>query len=428
MKLNYIAGLDIGNGYVKGLIDSVDGGNLDAVDMPSIVVQMARPNQVPTPDEEAPAVVAQTSPDFFNNLDCSMTSPMIQDTLRRITGTRALTAKGAIDEFDLVGKRSKSEQVLSKALVLSIIAAKAAKDAITATGQVPTERLDVKVTAALALPIGEYHHHRTSYAAAFTGDRSRGSTVGHLVTINNFDTPISVRIVFDDVAILAEGASAQYAITAGGLDLMEGLLADVRARGMELPGITAADVLAATSTIGVDVGEGTVNFPVFTGGEFNVDASRTLSKGYGVVLEHAIVAMDDANFAHGFSSRKQLAEYLQRGPSPLKRSHYAKVTQFVEQEMSFFVTELAETFAAVLADVGALTDVAYVYGGGSGPLREQLHDMLLAKASEMNSADSFPVMYLDSAYSRNLNREGLMIAASTVAKGRTKKKTAAARA
>ena len=33
--------------------------------------------------------------------------------------------------------------------------------------------------------------------------------------------------------------------------------------------------------------------------------------------------------------------------------------------------------------------------------------MLLAKAAEMNSVDSFPVLYLDTKFSRMLNREGL---------------------
>ena len=59
--------------------------------------------------------------------------------------------------------------------------------------------------------------------------------------------------------------------------------------------------------------------------------------------------------------------------------------------------------------------MAYVYGGGSGPLRESLHVALMDKAVEMGSEDAFPVMYLDSKYSRNFNREGLMLAARRVA-------------
>jgi plasmid segregation protein ParM len=75
---------------------------------------------------------------------------------------------------------------------------------------------------------------------------------------------------------------------------------------------------------------------------------------------------------------------------------------------------VAQQFGRILAVVGATTEVAYVYGGGAGALKHHLYSALLAKASEMNSEDSFPTLYLDSSYSRHLNREGLFFAAETV--------------
>ena len=47
-------------------------------------------------------------------------------------------------------------------------------------------------------------------------------------------------------------------------------------------------------------------------------------------------------------------------------------------------------------------------------MKDHLYPVLLAKATEMNSDDAFPTLYLDSSYSRHLNREGLYIAAETV--------------
>ena len=64
--------------------------------------------------------------------------------------------------------------------------------------------------------------------------------------------------------------------------------------------------------------------------------------------------------------------------------------------------------------VGASTDVVYVYGGGSGPVREILHEQLVLKVREVMGSDTPIVMYLDSEYSRNLNREGLRIAAEAI--------------
>lgn len=409
ISINLTGGIDVGNGYVKGLIRGAGASgatNVDEIDLPSGVSTITRPNALPTPDNEAPA---KMEGNFYNELDVSFISPLVSNHHRRLFGLRALSAQGAFDEFDVVGRRSKAQQELSKVLVMGAFAAKALRDYVRQHGGLPPaiETISVEARVALALPINEYISHRTSYAAEFTNGT-------HTVTVHNFETPVTVKLEFVDVQVIPEGASAQYAITAKGEPLMDAMLADVRRRGLSLVGITSADVLAAEHTVGIDVGEGTVNFPVFTAGEFNADASTTHNRGYGSVLNDALKAMEDQGFSHGFTSRKQLAEYLQAGASPLKRNFYDKVAQFVDEEMRFFAKEVTERFGRVLAVVGATTEVAYVFGGGAGPVKPHLYPALLAKATEMNSVDSFPTLYLDSSYSRNLNREGLYIAAQAV--------------
>lgn len=430
-NLNYTAGLDIGNGYVKGLIrhrGETKGGHV--IDMPSAVTRVTKPNQLPLDDMQAVHEVQ----DFVNKADVTFNSPLVADTYRRLTGTRSLTSSGSLDEFTLVGNTSKAHQELSKVLVLTALASAAVTDFVETTGRIPRAEgahdsdpgvLDVRATVALALPINEYVNHRDSYAAAFTGSQvntgtkgsgSRRKKITHTVTVNNFVTPVICHVVFDEVVVIAEGASAQYAISAGGVEMAEAMLADVRVRGLALEGITGSDVLAATHTVGVDVGEGTVNFPVFTDGKFNTDASRAFAQGYGTVLEQAIEAMTDEGFNHGFHSRKQLADYLNTPPKALKQNFYNRVKMYVERQAEFFVADVAAEFSRVLSTVGALTEVAYVYGGGSGPLQELLHPALMAAAADMNSEDTFPVLYLDAQYSRKLNRQGLQLAAETVVK------------
>jgi plasmid segregation protein ParM len=70
----------------------------------------------------------------------------------------------------------------------------------------------------------------------------------------------------------------------------------------------------------------------------------------------------------------------------------------------------------VLRTVGAVTEVAFVYGGGSGPIKDAVYPALLSKVNEMNTISAFPILYLDSSYLRHLNREGLFIAVKTVEK------------
>lgn len=419
-------GIDIGNGYVKGVIENpaLSDGARDVIDMPSSVAVLTRPNQLPLADAEATGVLigqpAQSGdPDFYNSLDASFTTPLVPDSYRRVFGARSLTADGAFEEFDTVGRASKAKQPLSKALVLGIFAAKALRDYVKQHGALPAEEIHVTARAALALPISEFLRHREGYAAEFIQ-----SGKPHLVTIQNFETKVVVRIVFADVQVLAEGASAQYAIVAKGEPLMNAMLADVRAHGVPLEGITAKDVLATTNTIGLDVGTGTTQAVVFSNGKFNVEASQTWTKGYGTILLNAIKAMEDQGIESGFSTRLELAQFLQTPPSALKRGFYNRVKEYVDQETRFFVNEVIEKLSGVLRNVGAVTEVMYVYGGGSGPIKDVLYPALLTKVQEMNSVDAFPVLYLDAQYSRHLNREGLFIAVKTVEERQKKPRAA----
>lgn len=426
VSLTYVAGLDVGNGYTKGLItpqyvkgqspskEKVGILTQGTVDIPSVSATVVRPNELPVDADQLSGVIED---DWNNNIDVSFSSPLISDHHRHLPGKRALGSGEMTEEFDVVGHRSKAEQELSHIIVLSQIAAKATSDAYKLHGHLP-DVVDVHATVALALPIDEYVSHRTTYIADLMGTKDDNDERVHVVTVNNFTNPIVVRIVFDAVRVIPEGASAQYAIVQGGPELSQHMLNEVHERGFDTrqgfdaTQITAADVLAATHTIGVDVGEGTVNFAVFTDGKFNHDASRTLNKGYGTVLETALAEMDRQGFNSGLSNRKQLADYLQRSVSPLKRNQYLRVRSYVTESAEFFVRDVAQAFSRVLADVGALTEVAYVYGGGSSPLQDLLHEALVDKTVEMTT-EAFPVLYLDSSYSRKLNREGLVIAATT---------------
>jgi plasmid segregation protein ParM len=400
--MSLLGGIDVGNGYVKGLVrgertDKVGKPIIDTIDLPSGVTLVTRPNALPRPDDEAVEVCTN---DLYNDLDVSFSSPMVSNAYRHLFGTRSLTANGAFDEFNVVGRRSKAEQELSKVLILGCFATKALRDYVAVAKALPVSELVVDARVAVALPIDEYMRHRTSYSAEFMNGT-------HLVTVHNFDTPVTVRITFSDVVVMAEGASAQWAITEKGVPLMKAMLADVRSRGLALEGVSAEDVLAARNTIGIDIGEGTVNFPIFTNGKFNADASVTFGEGYGTVLTRALESMDAEGVHTGFTSRKQLADFLQHEPSALKRNFYEKVRAYVDREIEFFARATADQFGRVLSVVGATTEVVFVFGGGSGPVKDALYPLLLAKVAEMNSEDAMPVLYLDASYSRSLNREGL---------------------
>lgn len=399
-NLSITGGLDVGNGYVKGALRGpaeqvVSADASDKFDLPSGVALVTQPVDLATPDNEAVSVLAG---DIYNELDVSFTSPLIDSPYRHLFGRRGLHAQSSrYEEFDVATDQSKAEQSLSKVLVLGLFAAKALRDYVAEHKVLPVEQLEVTARVGLALPINEYRSYRASYAASF----KEGT---HLVTIRNFETPVTVKITFVDVQVIAEGASAQFAISQRGIPLVRGLLADVRSQGVPLTGLTPEDIHGAKHTVGIDIGEGTVNFPVYSDGKFNADSSRTFAQGYGTVLLNSMEPLRRKGLS--FQSRKKLAAYLLATPSAMKRAEFDRVTEVVEAEAELFAEQVVEEFGKVFADVNRDTEVAYIYGGGAGPLRNRLYPLLIAKVNE-----AFPVLYLDSTYSRHLNREGLLIAA-----------------
>lgn len=407
MKL--IAGLDIGNGYTKGWASSAESNFQSSIDFQSGVAYLTSTHDMKTPAEEIPGVID----DIYNNMDASFDSPLIKDKERKLFGERGMKSGNSIIEFDVYSSISKAKQELSFMLTLGAMAGTALKNYYYDNKKLPTEVLKCEVeVAALALPIAEFKKYRKDYAEGYMAS-------SHIVTIHNFDQIVNVEIIFKDVRIVAEGASAQIAIVNKGATFVEGMLADTRKLGEPLDGITAGDIIAATNTIGIDIGEGTVNLPVYQNGKFNPDVSITFDKGYGAVLNEALGRLQEDGMA--FNSRKQLQAYLNTTPSPMQRQRYAKVQATVNEEIQSFAMEVSMQFSKIMQRVGMFNDVVFVYGGGANPVKPELHPMLIEKSKGFGEG-ACPILYLDSMYSRHLNRDGLYEIALKVANGATKKK------
>lgn len=400
-RMSMVAGLDIGNGYVKGAA-YVNGGEKSTIDFMSAVAEQRNPNDIKTKPEEFSRVIG----DIFNNMDCIIDSKLVKSGQHQLFGGRGVELGRSTKEFNVASNRSKADDELSSVLVLGCLAGKALQVYFNTYGELPVDTIQVDARIALALPITEYKAKRESYAKRFKD----GS---HMVSIHNFDQLVRVELNILDVQVLAEGASAQFAIISYGVPLMDALLRDLANQGEKLNGITAEDVLASKNTIGVDIGEGTVNFPVFRDGLFKPDVSHSFDRGYGTVLERARERLETMNMS--FESRKALANYMLQAPSPLQRARYNRIAAVVHEECDAFSHDICQEFLKVMSRVGSFIEVVFVYGGGSAALKEFLQPELISVGKEFGGDDvAYPVLYLNSQYSRTLNREGLLTVAQQV--------------
>ena len=381
-EYNVIAGLDIGNGYVKGKA-LVDGQEIN-IDFKSSVALETNSSGVKSKGKDIEADIH----DIFDVMEASFDTPAVSSRTGRLFGQRGVHSGKATEEFDVASTVSKAQQDLSAILALGSIAGAALQRYFAEYKALPEDTLKVKAFMALALPITEYKRYRKMYM-----DRFRG--ISHMVSVHNFEKPVRIEILVTDGVVLAEGASAQYAITQYGEPVMEMMLKDLREHGVKLDGITANDILSAQNTIGIDIGEGTVNFPVFQDGKFNADASITFQKGYGTILEQARERLQSDGIS--FSSRKALEDFLNSEPRALTAARRSLVERYVLEETEGFVQELGLQFRKVIARVGAYTEVVYVYGGGACKVKNQLYPALLEQAKLFGGNDvTYPILYLDS--------------------------------
>lgn len=400
--MKFTAGLDIGNGYVKAKAADIESMKAIGIDLPSAALRLTHSDDLKV---EAKADIDATIDDIFNRMEASFSSSLVKDSSRYWFGKRAINSGRILTEFDVESHRSKALQDLSGILVLASIAGSVLREYYNVNKALPTETIKVSVNNALALPITEFKEHRETYAAKFKNGN-------HLVSIHNFNQIVNIEIKFTDVQVLAEGAAAQYAI-AKNVKLIEAMLKDLAKRDPSFDvNIKATDVAGARTVVGVDIGEGTVNYPVFINGVFDPDVSDSINIGYGSVLTNALKRLQDMGY--NFANRKALAEFLQETPTPLTQKRYNSIAAVVEQESVAFAEEVAKGLSRVLAKVGAFTEVIYVYGGGSGKIKDELYPRLLSLEGDFRC--DAPVLYLDASYSRFLNREGLFQIACAVAK------------
>lgn len=388
-----IAGLDLGNGYVKANINGV------VRVFPSVAVkQFNTAHHTPLSEDEA----GHFMKDIINQMDISFSSPLVQSTERRLFGERAMTSGLNLEEYDVFARTSKAEVDLSGALALGTLAADKLQSYYNQHGRLPKETLKMNVHLTTALPIIEHRQHARMYKEKYVNNGD-----SHLVTFHNFENPIRIEILFEHVYVVNEGESAQYGLMFAGDKFLEMIRHEAVKRfpNGELEGITGKDLVTAKNTLGIDIGEGTIDFAVFTNGRFNQDASSTMNQGYGSVLESTLSKLQDEGYP--YKSRKELSEFIHEEPSPFTRKKWEHVKNVNQSEEHRFGDIVAGEVSKVFSRVGGFIEVIFVFGGGATPLEWSLFDKLKNRVAEFGEDNLLPIVYLDSAFSRFLNVQGL---------------------
>lgn len=393
MNNKYYAASDLGNDTVK--IDI----NHESFDVPSVISKAEN-------NERITFISRKDADDymrnFFDHLEATVTSASVNTHGHFLVGRAAVNSRVTPRRFDINNFSLKSDDDLSIILNLVLLAGKCVKDAYF--NHANLSQLHMNVYLATALPIRE-----GKAVGVIKQYQSKYLQNDHIVTFDNFKDPISVNLHFVKVIVGLEGQAAQLALTNSKQiypKLANSLLADFKAH-YDQTNITIDNIVNASNIIGIDIGGKTVDFPVFTNGEANINVSDSSLKGYDSVLQTAIT--DLQNHMRNFDNIGQLENYLAQGASPFDPSSYQQVAQIVKANSQDLVQSILDNVSKLMREASLNPDLVFVYGGGSIPLNRDtdLRQLLDEKLSSFNGNKRIPIIWIDQAYAQKLNKLGL---------------------
>lgn len=393
---------DLGNGYVKAVI------NGQFVKFPSVVVKQ-REQDMFDPIKFKNKVDEDHYLQFSNllqNLDVTIQSPTIKNTDRLFVGESAVRSHLPITSFDVNDLAGKSETDLALQITLSMISCYVlSKLYDTKTGLKSEYNADVVMMTALPIVEGKRNQTIDRY-------RERYLKQDHIITFKNFEKLVSVKLHFTDVQVSLEGEAAQYALMLASGGLKDAINADFTKHYPDLAGeVTIKTLLSAENTMGIDIGEGTTDLPVFSDSKLNAQASSSLSLGYGNALEEALSDLK-ARMVN-FNSRAELQSFIDQKTTGLIKRRQSMAREAVSLQMEDLAQQITNAVSQTLRHNASGVDVIFVYGGGASPLEPYLRYRLQEKTKAFVST-GIPVIFIDAKYAQYLNEMGLDLMLTTI--------------
>lgn len=386
---------DLGYSSVKADIDDKE------LKFPSVMAQL-RPQDVPAPAEiNSDNEMEVYMNNFLDNMDVTVASNTVKTASRFLIGQAAVNSGLSLRQLDINDYTGKSETDLSVILTLSMIAGRRVQEAYK-NGEDITKELQTDAYMATALPVseGKRDNARDAYAQRYLSNK-------HVVTFHNFADPITVNITFKKVYVALEGETAQMIIASDMEGLSEGIKKDFDENYPELAeDVTVDDIIGAKNAVGIDIGGGTTDVVAIINGKANASASTSVPNGYGSVLQEAVRILQDRQM--NFEDRSQLQSFIEEKVSPLRRGQQKAAQQVVDEQVGPLTDSIIDAASQTLR-VARDTEVIFVYGGGSIPMKSNsdLRTRLAAKVKSFTGGYDIPVVWIPQEYAQKLNLYGL---------------------
>ncbi|WP_298491134.1 hypothetical protein [uncultured Lactobacillus sp.] len=384
---------DGGNGYIKDQI------NEERITVPSVISPVLPGQEPQAIDVEETNDISKVIHSLIRHMDITVQSQGINVNGRYFIGYSAQGNPSAMG-FNVTSNEGKSTSDISILSLLSILAYKAVMRFYESNNVLPSNlRIGVdKMDTALPIDEIKLHGVREAYINRYVNH-------SHVVIINNFTKPITVTITFDKVDVQPEGIIAA-----------NGLIADPKQNGKyRSDGIfdkfnkqyklsyTGKDILGAGNILGIDVGDGTVDFSVTNSTSTVPTLNSSILMGIGNATENAITALHQAYPMIGQISRQQFTEIANRDQSAESKTY----KQFLNTQLIVLEQKIVEQVKTIYRSLNAQIGLIFVCGGGAIVLQPYFEKELEKIVDELSPFDNAPILWVDAKYAQTLNLDGL---------------------
>lgn len=350
---------DGGNGFTK---ERVDGKR---VIFPSLISKV-RPGEEPTAiSVDNIQDVKTVLNNYENNMFVSVQSPSLYGNSDRIfVGGLAASAGSKPFGFNVNSAEGKSQSDISLLCLFSSIAYRALSELFTKSGKVPTN-IEVEIPKmTTALPINEFKRKgvKENFMSRFTKN-------DHVVIVNNFTEPVTVRIKFDQVDVQPEGVIGLFGLIGS---VKEGkpvyrnddIFSDFKKEN-NLDSFNGETVRVIGNVICIDAGDGTIDISVTNGNMPVPKVNSSINAGIGNVIEAANQALTEQYPQYSQMDRQSFLNIALHGSD--KESKYFQ--SLMIDQMDMVQDAITEQIKSIFNRLHNQVGLIVICGGGASALK-----------------------------------------------------------
>ncbi|MBC6971854.1 ParM/StbA family protein [Bacillus sp. Xin] len=387
MKINYFVEDDNGNSEKK---ITINGEMLKFPNTYSYVYKE------PVPMEKK---IEELVYGLFHNMDVTVNSSALKGQVaqRVFVGERAIRSGADLQNLNIRSNRGKHKQDTTIMTTVSAIACRAVQDMFKNEGSLEEgANIEANISMVTALPASEWNKEKAKELS------ERFTNSSHHVTVTVGDVRIYVTLKFEKVIVVQEGTVALFALIEDGKgNYRNDDLFDEFKEMYDMKEITG-EYFSEKRLLHIDIGDGTTEYVVTKGYDYDNDHSSGERHGIGHAIERAKKDFEDE---WGFSvERQEFAGYLKEEHP----KYYEDAKKFLARAKFNLADEVLDTAETKLQDLKYDVDVVVVYGGGSIQLKENLFEEL----KEICDSKKIKILWINPKNATEMNVKGMTVFSS----------------